>query len=827
MVLEKTDNLNEIEDSGIFYKYALTLVDIPNLGTRTFSYIIPDELKNEVKIGIPILVPFGTKGTVNAFVVGFSNYLEPNIKAKSILEVIDTKEVFNLDYLKILEWISNYYCCDLNSVLQSAIPMKFLKQSKRMVRKIINNINTSKNLDKFDLKILTSLNEGKQVSNAYLQKISKLTYSQYYKSIRKLKNLGLVEIENILDDKVQKTQFEKIIKFKTKEGANKRQLLILEELEKSSEASLIEFEKKVKTTRATIKKLEESGFLKIFEQEIYRNPLNILKIKEKEDFPNLTQEQKDAYKIISKKIDNKQTDPILLYGITASGKTEVYFNAIKKVLDQGKNVLFLAPEIALASQLTMRLAKRFGTEEVAIWHSSISEGERYDVWQKLRNDEIRILAGARSAVFAPLKNIGLVIVDEEHESTYKQTTPAPRYNAKTVAEKLAQHYNASIIFGSATPDIQSFYKATHSDNLIKLETRFNNASLAKVNIIDMREEFFKDNKSFFSRTLINEIQKNLDNKKQTILLMNRRGFSTHTQCLGCGEAIKCENCAIPMIWHESDKTLKCHWCNNQIPMPSKCPKCGSDAIKSFGIGTQRVESIIQKIFPKAKISRLDSDILSSKTAHIEVLEEFTKGNIDILIGTQMIAKGLDNENVTLVGVVNSDSSFNLPDYRASERGFQLLTQVAGRAGRGIEEGKVLFQTYNPEFYAIETAKEQDYLKFYNEEITSREIFDYPPFSQIIKIVISSKNNFRAEKSAQEIALRLNKIIDKNGIKERIILLGPSNCILEKINNEYRFQILIKNKMDKKGHFFISSFLQKISMPEDIKLIIDIDPIDIL
>lgn len=825
MASENTNNLNEIENSGIFYKYALTLVDIPGLGTKTFSYLIPDELKNDIKIGIPVLVPFGSKGTVNAFIVGFSNYLDANIKAKSILEVLDTKEVFNLDYLKVIEWVSNYYCCDLNSVLQSAIPMKFLKQSKRMIKKT-NNEHPA-NLDKFDLKILETIKEDKPINSSYLQKTSKLPYSQYYKSVRKLQKLGLIEIENILDDKVQKTQFEKIAKFKTKTGANKRQLVILEELEKLKETNLIEFEKTVKTTRATIKKLEESGFLEIIEKELYRNPLNILKVDKTEEFPSLTEEQEKAYELIANKIDKKQTEPILLYGITASGKTEVYFKAIQKVLKEGKNVLFLAPEIALASQLTRRLAKRFGTEDVAIWHSSISEGERYDVWQRLRNDEIRILAGARSAVFAPLKNIGLIIIDEEHESTYKQTTPAPRYNAKTVAEKLAQHHNSSIILGSATPDIYSYYKALHSNNLIRLENRFNNVSLARVSIVDMREEFFKDNKSIFSRSLINEMQKTLDSKKQIMLLMNRRGFSTHTQCLECGEAIKCDNCAIPMIWHESDKTLKCHWCNHQISMPSKCPKCNSYEIKSFGLGTQRVESIIQKFFPKARIARLDSDVLNSKSAHIDILDDFSTGKIDILIGTQMIAKGLDNENVTLVGVVNSDSSFNLPDYRAAERGFQLLTQVAGRAGRGSLEGKVFFQTYSPEFYAIENAREQDYIKFYNEEIVSREMFDYPPFSQIIKIVISSKNSYRAEKSSQEIALRLNNVIDKNGISERLIILGPSNCILEKINNEYRFQILIKNKMDKKGHFFISSFLQKIAMPEDIKLIVDIDPIDIL
>lgn len=822
---EETKN---IQDSGIFYKYALVLVDVPKLGTRTFSYLIPDDIREFIRVGSPVLVPFGNKSNINAFVVGFSNYLEEDIKAKNILEVLDEKEVFDLDYLKLMEWVSNYYCCDLNTVLQAAVPMKFLKQTKRTLTRTDKTLDeNSKELDKFDLKILSALKSDKQTSSSYVQKITKISYSQFYKSTRKLKDKGYIKIENILDEKTQKTQTEKIIRFKHKINAPKRQLNILEKLELLNEAKLIEFEKEVKTTRATIKKLEEQGFIEIIEHEIYRNPLSIFNFDKLEDFPELNEEQKNAFKIISDKIDNKQTEPILLYGVTASGKTEVYFNTIQKVLNEGKNVLFLAPEIALASQLTQRLTKRFGIDGVAIWHSSISEGERYDVWQKLRNNEIRILAGARSAVFAPLKNIGLIIIDEEHESTYKQTSPSPRYNAKTIAEKIAQNSNALLILGSATPDICSFYKAINSGNLIELKNRFNNAPLAKVSVIDMRQEYNKDNKSIFSRILIREIEKNLDDKKQTLLLINRRGFSTHTQCLSCGEVIKCDKCAIPMIWHSTDQKLKCHWCGEQINMPQYCPKCGTEEIKSFGLGTQRVELMLQKFFPTAKIARLDSDVTSAKNACFNILNDFTCGETDILIGTQMIAKGLDNQNVTVVGVVSADSSFNLPDYRASERGFQLLTQVAGRAGRGELNGKVYFQTYNPQFYAIETAREQDYEKFYNEEISARELFDYPPFSQILKILITSKNKYRAEKSAQEIALRLNEIINKNSIQERLIIQGPTNCILEKINNEYRFQILIKNKMDKKGHFFISSFLSKIKTPDDIKLIIDIDPIDIL
>ena len=749
--------MQEIEKKN--KKYALCLVDVINLGTRTFSYLIPDNLKADIKVGQAVLVPFGyRKQNIVAFVTGFSSYLEEGIKAKEIIKIIDKRSVFSLDYLKLLDWIANYYCCDINTVLQAAVPMKFLKE-----------------------------------------------------------NTG----------KVQKEKKEKYISFITKENAPIRQIKILEKLENKNDVPLIEFEKEVKTTRATILKLEANGFVKITEKSVYRDPLNVFKNIEKDDFPPLSEEQQIAFDKISEKMDKKQYESILINGITGSGKTEIYFRAIKKTLEEGKNILFLAPEIALASQLTLRLIRRFNQEEIAVWHSSISEGEKFDVWNKLRENKIRIIIGARSAVFAPLNNIGLVIIDEEHENTYKQTSPSPRYDARLVAEKICELNNATLVKGSATPDISSYFKALSSDNLITLKNRYNNVDLAKVTVIDMREEFYKESRSIFSNTLINAVNNALKNKKQTILLMNRRGFYTSVQCKSCGEVIKCPNCDIPMIYHNSDKTLKCHWCDTTKKLPDKCPKCSSTEIKMSGMGTQRIENIASKLFPNAKIERIDSDVLSSKTKYIEILERFQNGDIDILIGTQIIAKGLDNKNVTVVGVVDADISFSLPDYRSSERGFQLLMQVAGRAGRGEFDGKVIFQTYNPDLYAIENAKSQNYLEFYENEINRREMFDYPPFCQIIKIVISSINEDRAYKCAQEISERLKTQITKLGLSEYIEINGSMKCIMYKLNSEYRFQIIIKNKMNKKGQYIVSTFMKNTSIADDIKMIIDIDPVDII
>lgn len=768
-------------------KYASALVNIKGLGVKTFSYLIPDEMKDKIQIGQAILVPFGKQGLINAFCVGFSDYISGDFKVKKISKILDETPLFSIDYLKLLEWVANYYCCDLVTVLNAAIPMKLI-------------------------------------------------------------------------EKASKT--ETLIEFEKYDGATKRQEEILKLLEKSGKMPLILFEKYAKTTRNTIKKLETLGCVKLYQEELYRNPLDILQITQREPLFELSGDQKKVYEGIKRCIDAKMqrceveisdsgdvdtsTQPetncasepsslcasishpeILLHGVTASGKTEVYFKLIDDTIKSGKNVLFLAPEIALASQLTKRLAKKFGTEDVAIWHSSISDGERYDVWQKLYKDEIKILAGARSAVFAPLKNIGLIIIDEEHEGAYKQTTPAPRYDARVVARKLAEFHNCPLLLGSATPDISTYYRAINTGNLFELKKRYNDAKVPPVVVINMQEYGRAAYRSVISKPMQVEIRETLDQGKQVILLINRRGFSTYTQCQACGHVIECPNCAIPMIWHAKDQMLKCHYCNHAEYFPDVCPECGSDAFKNSGTGTQKIEQYIKELFPENNVERIDSDILVRKGEHIRLLEKFQRGDIDILVGTQMIAKGLDNPNVTLVGVISADASFNLPDFRASERGFQLLTQVAGRAGRGEFAGKVLFQTYNPDFYALESAKSQNYGEFYTAEIAAREEFDYPPFSQIIRLILSSQNGFRAEKSAQEIAMRLSLMVEKFGISERIEVLGPTPCVIERINSQYRFQILIKNKMGEKGHQFVSSFMNKIIMPKDIRLAIDVDPLDIL
>ena len=744
-------------------RYAVVLVNIKGLGVKTFSYNIPPEMENVIQIGQAVLVPFGRQGLINAFVVGFSDYVPEGIRVKKINRILDETPLFSIKYLKLLEWIANYYCTDFVTVLNAAIPMKLIEKNSKTEMSV----------------------ELTPMGNLLLQS-------------------GKSPKES---------------------GITKRQLEILEQLKKDGKCSLIDFEERSKTTRATMKKLEKQKLVQFNLEYIYRNPLTIFKDVPIEPLYELSKEQQEVYEGIKSKL--RSQNPILLHGVTASGKTEVYFKLIKDVIDSGKNVLFLAPEIALASQLTKRLARKFGIKDVAIWHSSISDGEKYDVWQRLYKNEIKILAGARSAVFAPLQNIGLIIIDEEHEGAYKQTNPAPRYDARVVAKRLAQFHQAPLLLGSATPDVSTYYYAQNNNNLFQLLKRYNNAPLAKPEVINMQEYGKASYRGIISKPLQTEITEAVENGNQVILLMNRRGYSTYTQCKSCGTVIECPDCSIPMVWHTEGRKLKCHYCNKEMSMPDYCPECGSDALSNSGSGTQKIETLIKELYPEYRVERIDSDILTKKNAHIELLNKFQNKEIDILVGTQMIAKGLDNPNVTLVGVISADTGFSVPDFRASERGFQLLTQVAGRAGRGEYKGKVLFQTYNPDYYAFQTAKSQNYEKFFETEIKARQEFDYPPFSQIVRIILSSLNNFRAEKSAMEIALRLNTMTEKFGFTEYLETLGPTPCIIAKINGYYRFQILIKNKLSQKGHDFISKFLDKITLPKDIKLAIDVDPLDIL
>lgn len=813
-------------------KYAQVIVDIPalELNMKTFSYAIPDSLRDKISVGSPVSIPFGRQDPVFGYVVGFTDYIKEGIKAKAIFDVLDDQPLFDLKYLEFIEWVSNYYMCPLVSAISAAIPSGLWSTTKRIVcfsddfkEDDLNQLNETE--QKVCQVLLAS--KSKELTPNTISHKTKVPRAKLYNLIRNLKTKNILRLQNIIDGAKAKPKLIEYVQFVNKEVSSKRHLEILELLETQPE-KMCETKDLVtlaKTTRSTIKKLEQQGHLNFVQQELFRNPLERFANMSADHVFELTDDQKVALDGLIKALDViDDNDPMLLHGVAGSGKTEVYFQVMDKVIRSGKSVIFLVPEITLTSQISARIISRFGPDSVGIWHSSLSTGERLDIWKKIHSGEIRIVLGARSAVFAPVKDLGLIVMDEEHESAYKQDTPSPRYHARDIALERAKRFGAKVILGSATPDVISYYRARNRNKIFSLPSRVEQRPMARVDTVDMKEELERGNKSIFSRGLSYAIQETIDKKQQVILLINRRGFTTYVFCRACGYVAECKNCSIPMIFHVNTNELRCHYCNHKQETYTSCPECSSPYIKHYGTGTQRVEQEIQRKFPQARALRLDSDVTSRKNAHYEVIEAFSRGEADILIGTQMIAKGLDLHGVTLVGVLASDSAFTFPDYRSMERGFQLLTQVAGRAGRGNDPGKVIFQCYSSHLYPLMCAQKQDYYCFYSFEILEREKYNYPPFSQLIRIILSSEYYNPTFSEAIKLANYLDESLGDQ--REKIEILGPSECIIPKIQGKYRMQILIKNMISSHGHKLITSLLKNYN-PKNIRVIMDVDPLNML
>ena len=535
-----------------------------------------------------------------------------------------------------------------------------------------------------------------------------------------------------------------------------------------------------------VNKLIDKGIIEKYEKEVYRLEEDIEK---QDEGKKLTEEQK----MVISKINLNSFKPYLLHGVTGSGKTEVYMQLIKKVINKNKQALVLVPEISLTPQLVETFKKRFGND-IAILHSHLSKGEKYDEWRRIVRKEVNIVIGARSAVFAPLTNVGIIIIDEEHSNTYKQENN-PRYNAIDIGLYRAKFYNCPIVLGSATPSIESYTRAkTNIYELLEMKNRVNN-NLPKVTLVDMKEEIRKKN-NIFSQLLKDKINEKLNNNEQVIILLNRRGYTTITTCNNCGFTHKCPNCDIPLTYHLKSKKMVCHYCNYETNKLFKCPNCGSTDIKERGMGTEKLEEEITKEFSKAKVVRMDVDTTRTKQAHKKIITDFENEKYNILIGTQMIAKGLDFPKVTLVGVINGDATLNIPDFRSGERTFQLLNQVAGRAGRSSLLGEVIIQGFNTDHYSLICAKNHDYLSFYNEEMKIRKILKYPPFYNLCLIKIQGINATKCEEESNKIITYL-----RNNLKDEIIL-GPTTAMIPKVNNIYHYQIIIKYKDTKKIYQYL-------------------------
>lgn len=536
--------------------------------------------------------------------------------------------------------------------------------------------------------------------------------------------------------------------------------------------------KDVPYSKALLDKLVEQRFIQYKQIENYRNPYQ--QNNQSQQKVTLTKDQQ----YIVGEITAKKERVSLIHGVTGSGKTEVYLALAAFYIQQNKTVLMLVPEISLTPMMVRVFKERFG-DNVAILHSRLSQGEKYDEYRKIKRGEVQIVVGARSAVFAPLDHIGLIILDEEHDASYKQETN-PRYHTTQIAKIRAKYHHAQVVLGSATPSIESYSRAKKGVyDLYELNQRINQRAMPEVKIIDMVEEMKHKNYSLFSHEMKNKIQSTIDKGEQVILLLNKRGYASYVQCFDCGEVVKCPHCDVSLTYHKDEHRLKCHYCEYSIPYPRCCPKCGSTHLKNVGYGTQKIEEVIESTFHDAKVIRYDVDTTRNKNGHYQLLERFRKKEANILLGTQMIAKGLDFEDVTFVGVLNADLSLNIPDFRANERTFQLLTQVSGRSGRGAKTGTVMIQTFNPEHYAIETASRHDYLTFYQYEMNYRKAAKYPPFCHLASIIVSSKNERYLKAGANDIADYLKKHLNQ------AMVLGPANSGIYKMNDIYRQRILIK------------------------------------
>lgn len=535
----------------------------------------------------------------------------------------------------------------------------------------------------------------------------------------------------------------------------------------------------------------------------------------------LNEEQQYA---VNKIIDGENSS-YMLHGVTGSGKTEIYMHLVSRMLKEERQTIILVPEISLTPQMVERFKGRFG-RDIAVFHSKLSEGERFDEWLRVKNGKVKIAIGARSAIFLPFNNLGLIVIDEEHEGSYKSDSN-PKYDAREIAEFKRNISNCKIVLGSATPSIETYYRCGQREiELIEIINRADNSLMPKAEIIDMRDELVNNNKSIFSRRLYNGIRESLSKKEQIILFLNRRGFSTFVSCRKCGFVFKCINCDISMTYHIDGNYLSCHYCGNKEKAKSNCPKCGSNYVKYFGVGTEKVETEIKRLFPEANVLRMDFDTTRKKNSYEEIYRSFKEGSANILIGTQMVAKGLDFPNVTLVGVLAADLSLNLPDFKSSERTFQLLTQVSGRAGRGKKPGNVIIQTYSPEHFSITHALNSDYKGFYDKEICIRKDMYYPPFSKLLLLNFSSKNESLLIKSVQEIGIKLKAFI-KNS--DTIDILGPCPCSISKIKEMYRWQIILKGEFELEFAHEVRNIIYDMSKEiyNEVKVSIDINPNSLL
>ncbi len=756
---------------------------IVNHGTKApdklYDYLVPSDMEDKIEIGTRVKVSFGTRDReVEAYVLGTK--IKSNAKRlKSVIQVYD--RAFDEKMLPLIEWMRNEYLCTYIDIIKTIVPRGSINKPLEWI--ILKG-------DAGDVGEVIKAHGGEMEINDLLSCFSDDISGEIRKLLKSGElareyrdNMGVKSlIVRVATSIVSPDEIKDVIKSLSARAPVQARMLDI--LSYGSEISLSDLVKFSDGSYSAIRSLLNKGYINISDKTVLRTPVKDCGRDEKK---TLTKEQEAALKKLTGSKENGFSE-FLLHGVTGSGKTEVYLQAIEDTINSGKTAIMLVPEISLTPQMTERFIKRFG-KRVSLLHSGLSIGERYDEWTRIKENKADIVIGARSAVFAPLDNIGIIILDEEHEASYKSEM-TPRYLTHDIARFRAKQNNAILLLASATPKIETYYRAQNGDiEYLEIKNRISKGGLPKVTVVDMREELSKGNRSVLSTLLKNEIEENLKNKEQTILLLNRRGFSTFVSCRSCGYVANCPNCSISLTYHKFSDSLRCHYCGHSEHNPSVCPECGSKYIRYFGGGTQKVEEELNTLFPKAKVIRMDVDTTQKKGGHEKVLSEFEKTGADILIGTQMVAKGLDFPNVTLVGVISADTSLFANDFRAGERTFDLLEQVTGRAGRADKNGRAVIQTYAPENPAVKLSAIHDYKSFYKNELLERNALGYPPFVSISTVGFSGTMDTAVSNAAK---LFKKALTEQTGFSKNARVIGPIKAGVSKIKNKYRWQIIIKH-----------------------------------
>lgn len=835
---------------------ARVIVDVPSKDTdRPFDYLIPEELRPWVEVGSRVGVPFGHR-TLQGFVVSLHPRPEMDTaKMKPIQEVLDVMPPLSPELIELGEWMKERYACRYISVLQSMLPTALKGKAERYIS--IGDSDTSLTDETDGLFALLPESELEQEIIRFVSQRGEVSLQQLTRAfpdgaatIKALIGRGRLSEYQQIKDKLQKKTVKAVelavsseeahlalASFPAKAQRQKEVLQYILEMEAFLPISQKDLLQTLGVTAGTVKALADKGLITLEDIEVFRDPYRGRHFTPSTPLA-LTPEQQAVYRSIVHKLDERKHGVFLLHGVTGSGKTEIYLQTIQRCLEQERQAIVLVPEISLTPQMVERFKARFG-DRVAVMHSRLSDGERYDEWRKIREGRASVVVGARSAVFAPFDRLGLIIMDEEHEGSYKQEE-TPKYHARDVAIHRAQLTGAAVILGSATPSLESYHAARSqaqddfAPHLLEMPSRALGNKLPEVQVVDMREELREGNRSMFSRSLHAAISARLERGEQTVLLLNRRGYSTFVMCRSCGYVAGCPECDISLTYHQKSNNLRCHYCGYAAQAPEVCPDCGSEHIRYFGTGTQRVEEELAKLFPGIRVIRMDVDTTTEKGSHEKLLKQFRDKKGDVLLGTQMVAKGLDFPDVTLVGVITADSALNLPDFRAAEKTFQLLTQVAGRAGRHHLPGEVVIQSYTPEHYSIIHASSHDYLSFVKDELKHRKALHYPPYCRLILVTLSHEQLPLLVRMAENFAATIKSESDRRGWfgsldrfdASALDILGPVASPIPRLKNRYRFQCMIKWRGTMDAVSLVRSVAEKLqdsARDSKLQISIDVDP----